>query len=372
MREQDIYLWLCTTRGVGGVTVRRLSDAFDDPLAIWQASEQDLVHVAGIRPKTAAELAKARETFDPCAQRREFARSDIRFIACTDPDYPDPLRDLYDPPGGLFVLGDLPPCGSQALAVVGSRKPTVYGRNATEKLLHELAAAGLTVVSGLARGIDTIAHETTLKAEGRTLAVLGSGLLQIYPKENLRLAHRIAERHGAVISEFHPMTPGKPAHFPIRNRIISGLSQATLVIEAGEKSGSLITADQALEQGRDVYALPGPIFSPSSVGTNRLIQQGAKLVQTAQDILEEYGVCADTSPTASTSSFPSAPGSPASHLSPQAQDLLDALGFQETTLDQLLIRTGWDGGLLHTWLLKLQVQGHITALPGGRFVRNPS
>ncbi|HEU4964565.1 MAG TPA: DNA-processing protein DprA [Bacilli bacterium] len=366
MREQDIFLWLCTTRGVGGVTIRRLYNAFGEGSAIWQAEADDMVQVAGIRLKAAQELVSARVSFDPYALRREYGALGIRFLAYVDEEYPAILRELYDPPGGLFVLGDLPPCAEQALAVVGSRKPTIYGRNVTQKLVGELAEQGLTIVSGLARGIDTIAHEAALQAGGQTLAVLGSGLQQIYPRENLRLAHRIADGHGAVVSEFHPMTPGKPSHFPIRNRIISGLSQATLVIEAGAKSGSLITSDQALEQGRDVYAIPGPIYSPQSEGTNRLIQQGAKLVQTAPDILEDYGFVAHACSEVAGSAV-----SPV-NLPPEAQVLFEALGYQEATVDQLLLRTGWESGELHTWLLKLQVQGHLTALPGGRYIRTPS
>lgn len=367
MREADILLWLCTTHGIGGVTIRKLHDFFGRWEAIWQAEETELVQGAGIRKSAARELCKARLSFDPLAVRREFEPAGIRFVCMTDPEYPTSLHELYDPPAGLFVAGILPPCGERALAVVGSRKPTAYGRMVTERLIGTCAEQGLTIVSGLARGIDTIAHEATLQAGGQTVAVLGSGLLNVYPQENVRLAQCIAESGGAVISEWHPRMVGKPGNFPVRNRIIAALAQGTLVVEAGEKSGSLITADQALEQGRDVYAIPGPITSPQSMGTNRLIQQGAKMVLNAEDLLEDYGrSCRGLFAAAAGESTPFAKGE-----APPAEvvQLLETMGHFEVTLDELLTQSGWQAGTLHTWLLRLQVQGKIAALPGGRYIR---
>ncbi|MGZ4123799.1 MAG: DNA-processing protein DprA, partial [Tumebacillaceae bacterium] len=309
-------------------------------------------------------LCKARASFDPQAWRQRFAAKGIRFVSMLDVEYPASLRQMYDPPAGLFIAGQFPPCGAQALAVVGSRKPTTYGRGVTQKLVEECALQGLTIVSGLARGIDTIAHEAAIQAGGQTVAVLGSGLLNIYPRENVHLAERIAAGNGAVISEWHPLMVGKPGNFPVRNRIIAGLSQATLVVEAGEKSGSLITADQALEQGRDVYAIPGPITSPQSAGTNRLIQQGAKLVLSGEDMLEDYG-------KSGVGLFAAPPVERVSvervSVEREALFLLESIGHGDVHLDELLARTGWEAGRLHTWLLRLQVQGKIAALPGGKY-----
>lgn len=362
LREQDLLLWLCTTPGVGGVTIRQLHDYFGDWRAVWQGTEEEMLKGAGVRKQAVRAICQSRQTFDPVAARRQFEPAGIRFVSLVDLEYPEPLRSLYDPPAGLFVQGQLPPCGEKGLAVVGSRTLTAYGRVVTEKLIRELVEKGLTIVSGLARGIDTIAHRATLDVGGQTVAVLGSGLLNIYPRENTKLAMQIADGHGAVISEFPPGTAGKPGHFPVRNRIISGLCQGTLVIEAGERSGSLITADQALEQGRDVYAVPGPITSPQSAGTNRLIQQGAKLVLSAADILEEYGWVADQLRSKGATE-------PSEPLSGDAARLLAAIGYSETHIDELTERTGWEFGTLHNWLIRLQLRGMITALPGGRYAR---
>jgi DNA processing protein len=361
VREQDLLLWLCTTSGVGGRSVRRLQEHFGSWQGIWQAEEFEMVQGAGIGRKQAQALCRARETFDPVVLRRSFEPSGIRFVSCIDPEYPKGFHTLYDAPAGVFVAGERLNYLIPGLAVVGSRSPTAYGKLVAEKLVSECAGHGLTIVSGLARGIDTAAHLAALRAGGRTIAVLGSGLLNIYPKENLALARRIVEGKGALVSEWHPLMPPKPGHFPIRNRLIAALAQGTLVIEAGEKSGSLITVDQALEQGRDVYAVPGPIHSQQSLGTNRLIQQGAKLVLNVEDILEDFAY-----------SSPYVPSSARRRPLPEDKteaELLALLGVEEMHLDQLLQATGWEAGLLHQLLLRLQLQGWIHALPGGRYVR---
>ncbi len=358
MRDQDILLWLSMTPGVGAVSIRRLIDHFGDWRLVWEADAAEMQRGAGVRKRMAQSLSLARATFDPIRLRSELKTAGICYISQADAEYPAALLSIYDPPAGLFIIGTLPPTGDQALAVVGSRTSTTYGRAVTEKLIFALVAGGMTIVSGLARGIDTIAHKATLQAKGRTIAVLGSGLSQIYPRENVRLAQEIAGGGGAVISEWAPQTHASPQNFPIRNRIIAGLASGTLVVEAGEKSGSLITADQALEQGRDVYAIPGQITARSSAGTNRLIQQGAKLVITAADILEDYQLTPQPTPAEKTSLPP---------LDRDAQLLLRAFDEREKHLDQLLACTGLPPGALHTTLLRLQLQGCIVALPGNRF-----
>ncbi|PWK12725.1 DNA-processing protein DprA [Tumebacillus permanentifrigoris] len=360
MREQEILLWLSTTQGVGSLSARALQDYFGDWRAVWAADPQEMVRGAGLRKNIATALAKSRASFDPVAIRRQFEPEGIRFLSVLDPAYPASLHTIYDPPVGLFLYGDLPPTGDNGLAVVGSRTPTSYGTTVAKKLVGELAAHGLTIVSGFARGIDTVAHRAALAAGGQTVAVLGSGLLKLYPRENTPLARAIAEGHGCLLSEHHPLMDALPGNFPARNRLISALSRAVLVIEAGERSGSLITADLALEQGRDVYAIPGMITSTQSDGTNRLIQQGAKLIRTAQDILEDYHL---TAVSVSSRETPT-------DLTPEARHILQILGPFERHLDELLASTGFSAGLLHAHLLRLQLLGLITARPGGRYISN--
>jgi DNA processing protein len=359
MQESDILLWLSLTNGVGAVTIRRLFDHFGSWTAVWVGSEQEW-RAAGVRPTAAKELCRSRIEFEPGLLRARWAAAGIRYVAQTDAEYPEALRHLYDPPTGLFVQGALPREAGESLAVVGSRQPTAYGRAVTKKLTGELAGAGLWIVSGLARGVDTVAHEAAVAAGGKTLAILGSGLLQLYPAENARLAERIVAGGGAVISEWHPLMVGKPGHFPVRNRLIAGFSQGVLVVEAGERSGSLITADSALEQGRDVYAVPGPITSPQSAGTNRLIQQGAKAVLGAGDVLEDFAGVVVQAPQSRQQELV---------LDEHALFLLEQLTVEGTHLDVLLQRTGWAPGVLHAWLMRLQVMGKVAALPGGRYAR---
>ena len=216
-------------------------------------------------------------------------KNNVNTLSIEDEGYPECLKHIYDPPQTLFVKGGFLKQDSLAVAIVGTRHPTVYGRDAAQRIAVECAAEGLTVVSGLARGIDTAAHKGALKAGGRTIAVLGSGILNIYPKQNQQLAEEIAE-NGAVITEFPVNAKPLPINFPQRNRIISGLSLAVVVVEAAARSGSLITAHCALEQGREVFALPGLARSVTSQGTHQLLKEGARLVETAQDILEELNL----------------------------------------------------------------------------------
>lgn len=323
---------------------------------------EEMVHGAGVRRNIARALDRARSTFDATSTRAQFEREGIRFLTVLDPDYPAALHTIYDPPVGFFVLGQIPPTGDRGLAVVGSRSPTTYGKQVTKKLVSDLVAHGLTIVSGFARGIDTVAHQAALAGEGQTVAILGSGLLKLYPRENTPLARAILDGHGCLLSEHHPLQDAKPGHFPARNRLISAISQGVLVIEAGEKSGSLITADQALEQGRDVYAVPGMITSPQSQGTLQLIQQGAKLVLGAKDILEDFPLQGTPLNVSSRSTQPHAPSHP-----PEVLDILQALGPFELHFDDLHQKTGYPVPLLHMWLLRMQLQGKILALPGNRY-----
>lgn len=364
MRETDVLLWLSWTEGVGGRTVQRLQESFTDWREVWEADAAAL-RAAGLRPQIVKALCRSRADFDPAAVRSRLRGEGLRYVSMADPEYPARLRQLFDPPAGLFCRGEWPATGERALAVVGPRTPTVYGRSVAKKWVCQLAERGLTIVSGLARGIDTAAHEAAVAAGGQTVAVLGSGLLRLYPPENARLAERIAQGHGIVVSEHHPLAPGKPGHFPVRNRLIAGLSQGVWVVEAGERSGSLITADLALEQGCDVYALPGPVTSPQSVGTNRLLQQGAKLAASPDDIWEDYaGAFPSVAPEISQQQILTIQS-----LSAEAERLLAAMGWEPVHVDQIAARTGFLPGPLHAELMKLQLRGVIAAVPGGRYAR---
>ena len=278
-------------------------------------------------------------------------------IALSDPDYPALLREIIDPPLALHTVGNRSLLGSTSIAVVGSRRASPYGVNAARELTKELAAAGLTIVSGLARGIDAAAHEAALDTHAATIAILGTGIDVIYPRSNVRLFRRI-EREGLILSEFAPGTPPMPENFPMRNRVISGLCAGTVIVEATSRSGSLITARMAAEQGREVFAVPGSIFSKGSEGTHRLIQYGAKLVHDAGDIFDELPGGLKRKREAAQE-----PGSPLG-------EVLAALSRDEGThVDALAASLSSTSGAIAESLLQLELEGWIRALPGSRFVR---
>ncbi|MCS6773246.1 MAG: DNA-processing protein DprA [Anaerolineae bacterium] len=286
--ELPYYLAFARVQGIGAVRLRKLKAHFGDLQSAWSASEFDLA-AAGLEPRLIGALVTTRRTVHPEAEVERLYRAGAQAVTWDDADYPRLLREVQDPPPVLFVKGSLSEADQWAVAVVGTRSATVYGRQVTEMLASDLARNNITVVSGLARGIDATAHEAALKAEGRTIAVLGCGVDVVYPPEHARLAARIAE-HGALVSDYPLGTPPDARNFPPRNRIISGLSLGVVVVEADEQSGALITAQFAGEQGREVFAVPGNIFNRSSRGTNRLIQQGAKVVLDTQSILEELNL----------------------------------------------------------------------------------
>ena len=286
----DLKYWVGfnLVKGVGPVRFRRLLDIFGSAEAAWQAGPAALAQ-AGLDTRCieAIGAARARVNLDRHMERLEAAG--ITLLTWNDPGYPRLLNEIHSPPPLLYVKGSLLPRDDLAVAVVGTRRLTVYGREAAAKLATGLAANGVTLVSGLAKGVDTIAHRAALEAGGRTIAVLGTGLDTVYPPENARLAAEIVER-GALVTDYPLGTKPEAGNFPPRNRLISGLSLGVLIVEAGDTSGALITCDFALEQGRDVFAVPGNITSRMSTGTNRLIQQGAKLVTRAEDVLEELNL----------------------------------------------------------------------------------
>ena len=303
---------------------------------------------------------------------RELARlhnSQITVLTLVDPDYPHHLRWIADPPLVLYIRGAFQPADHLALAVVGSRKPSNYGKAMTQRFSTELVQHGFTVVSGLARGIDSIAHQSTLQAGGRTLAVLGSGINVIYPPENSRLVETISD-HGAVLSEFPLDTKPDRWNFPRRNRIISGLSLGTLVVEAAVNSGALLTARHALEQGREVFAVPGRVDVPSSQGTHKLIKSGAKLVEGIDDILEEFPDIVQSSPApppalAITHNMTPSPAD----LSADEARLLALLHPEETHIDRLIRLSQLPAQVVASILVTLELRGLIRQFPGKFFAR---
>jgi DNA processing protein len=292
---------------------------------------------------------------------REFGAT---VLTAESPLYPRQLREIHAPPIVLYVWGELTERDQHAIAVIGSRRTTHYGMESAKKLSYQLAYAGLTVISGLARGIDTAAHQGALAAKGRTVAVIGSGLAKLYPPENAALAEKIRNGNGAIVSEFSMEIEPDRQTFPMRNRIISGWSHGLLVVEAGLNSGALITVAQALEQGRSVYAVPGHINAPSAQGSNRLIQQGAKLVMDASDLLDDMQILlpeTKPSPEAAVRALP--------ELSDDERRVYDAIRATETSIDDIAMKSELPSGTVSSSLLRLELKRLVKQLPGKYFVK---
>ena len=286
----DLKYWVGFNRiqGIGRAKFLQLEGYFGDLERAWKASAAEL-KAAGLDSKSIEAILVSRPDISPDAELERLERNQIKALTWNDPAFPARLKEIYDVPPVLYVRGNITPEDEWTIAVVGTRRATIYGREVTERLVAELVRNRITVVSGLARGIDSIAHRTALEAGGRTIAVFACGLDEVYPPENVKLAQSIME-HGALVSEYPLGTRPKKEHFPLRNRIMSGLSLGVLVIEGDVNSGAMITAERALEQNREVFAVPGSILSPTSTGVNRLIKEGAKLVSDVQDILEELNL----------------------------------------------------------------------------------
>jgi DNA processing protein len=355
-------------RMIPGVTVRlygRLLERFGDPGAALEAPPAALI-AAGASPSVARAIVAGRSRDEAARDLDRVRAAGARIVTQRDAEYPPSLREIADPPPYLYVRGELRAADRLAVAVVGSRAASAYGRDVAATLGRDLAAAGVTVVSGLAYGIDAAAHGGALAGNGRTIAVLGSGVDVIYPREHAGLAEEIA-RHGAVVSELFMGTPPLPQHFPVRNRIVSGLARGTVVVEATERSGSLITARAALDQGREVFAVPGPITAARSRGTNLLLQSRAKLVTAAADVLEEIGV------TVPPPAAPAAGGSAAvtAEMGAGARSIVDVLADGGADADELVARTGLTPPDVLRMLLELELAGIIYSLPGGTYSLPP-
>jgi len=333
---------------------------FGSPGDAWEAPDRDLARVLNMSSQTLEKLLKRRNGIDPERELKELADKGIEFICYEDTRYPRSLAGIFDPPPGLFIRGTLRET-DPGVALVGSRHATPYGRKMARQLGHDLARAGVTVVSGMARGIDTAAHQGALQAGGYTIAVLGCGVDVVYPRENKKVMQDIAAT-GAVISEFPPGSAPDAWHFPVRNRIISGLSRCVAVIEAAERSGALITADVALEQGRDVLAVPGNVSSRLSKGTNGLIKQGAKLVEDASDILEELGLY---------TLFPVKDNMEEQNvkLSATEEKIFNIIYSEPMHLDEIIAQSHVPPGEVLSLLMYLEMKGVVKQLPGKMFVR---
>ncbi len=363
--EQFIpWLALKSVPGIGNHLFKRLTDRFKSPELVFKASSEELFGVKGISHRLVSVIQnykipeKVKEEID-LTQKNGF-----KIITLSDPDYPPLLLHIPDPPPFLYLYGNLNH-SAKNIAVVGSRGATRYGISAAIRLCKDLASSGITVVSGMARGIDTAAHEGALMGNGKTIAVLGSGLCRVYPSENLKLFHKIAE-NGAVISEFNLMAEPAPYHFPIRNRIISGMSMGTVVVEAGKRSGALITANLATDQGRDVFAVPGNIHSFKSIGPHNLIKDGAKLVMNVQDILEELPDIIKTHIVNQNISQDKI----LEKLPPLTSDeaiVFKALGPYPIHIDDLIRKISMEPGKLSSILLQLELKGVVYQAPGKLF-----
>jgi DNA processing protein len=350
MTEREYWiLWNSLYRHVGSVKFNQLLKAFGSAKEAWEAPAEEFIKL-GWNQKALHSLNKRKNTLvEPVLEK--LSEVGAKVLTVEDEDYPERLRSIYDPPPLLYARGDVLPSDNLSLAVVGTRKMTRYGQEAIEALIPELCAAGLTIISGLALGTDAAAHRVALQAGGRTLAVLACGIDRIYPLSNSRLGEEIITRgKGAIVTEFPPETPTYPSNFPVRNRIISGLSLGTLVIEAAIGSGTFHTVRAALEQGREVFAVPGSIFSSFSSGTAKLIQSGAKPVTSAKDILEELEVETKTAIQKSQDSFPE---------TKEEEDLLRFFDSEERSVDEIIESSNKSTNEVLSTLTILEMKGLI-------------
>jgi DNA processing protein len=360
------WLTLYHAPGVGAVTFNQLLEWCISPNELLQTGTEQLRKL-GLKQASINALRHPNE--EAIARDLEWHSKPGNRIMCSqDPDYPELLRQIPAPPPLLYVHGDTSILGEPQLAMVGSRNPSASGQRTATEFAQHLSAAGLIITSGLALGIDAASHQGALDTGSPTIAVMGTGLDRVYPARNRDLARQIAEQ-GALISEFPVGTPPLAENFPRRNRIISGLSLGTLVVEAALRSGSLISARNAGEQGREVFAIPGSIHNPLARGCHHLIRQGAKLVETAQDVIDELGILADTCNSLSQpGEWDDTPGY-TRELDAEYMQLLDNIGFDNTSIDNLVTRSGLTPAEVSSMLLQLEMSGYIASNPGGLYNR---
>ena len=359
-KEKASLFRLQISPGIGRTALFKIKLAFGSFATALTAPPEDLIRMARLNPRQAKNILSLD---DPILKNGLIAleQHSVNLISFWDENYPAPLRHIHDPPALLYLRGQLPQ--GDCLSIVGSRRATAGGLLLTREISAELAKRDLCIVSGLARGIDTAAHRGALDVDGKTIAVLGCGIDYIYPPENHNIFHQILENN-AIISEFPPGTQPLPGHFPGRNRIISGLSRGVLIVEAADGSGSLITGDFALEQGRELFAVPGAVKSSTSAGTNRLIKEGAQVVTEAADILQLLW------PDSQTSSTKAAEDQFLNTLDGSARKLYQSLNFEPQHSDELGRACGLTPMEVSATLLDLELRGGVLALPGGRYIRS--
>lgn len=361
MTETEALIALNQLPKIGPVKTNGLVQVFGSARKALASSRGDLTQVPGIGPDSASIIVDWESHADPSSEISLAKEREIQIFTREDKGYPQRLLESHDAPVLLYVWGKLESRDDHGMAIVGSRRCTHYGRECARKFAFQLAQAGVTITSGLARGIDTAAHEGAIAANGRTIAVIGSGLMQLYPPENLGLAEKIASGHGAVVSEFPLKQPPDKRTFPQRNRIVAHWTDGTLVVECPSRSGSLITANLANEAGRQVYAIPGPIDRPNSGGCHDLIREGATLVTDGSQILEDFQFL--SFPTENKTELPSP------DLSEEEEAILTAMGADEKMIDELVGETGMAIPALSTVLMKMELKGLISQLPGQRYRR---
>jgi DNA processing protein len=360
---EDFFYWLALnlTSGVGSTLFKRLLDRFKTPEAVFRAPVKELLKIEGLGEKVAEEIRKG--PLEKAVEKELKLLKEIggTIITLEDEAYPERLKAIYDPSPLLYVRGELKKEDALAISIVGSRKTSPYGRWITEKVSQDLARHGVTIVSGMARGIDSVAHWGAISGGGRTLAVLGCGVDVIYPRENRNLFEQIID-HGAILSEFPMGSPPEGSHFPKRNRMISGLSLGVVVVQADTGSGSLITAGYALEQGREVFAIPGNVGAEGSRGTNQLIKEGAKLVESSEDILEE--ILPQWRRGKETTQKAESPGR---DLPEGERALYELLGETPLHIDAIIRESRLEPGRVSSLLLNLELKGLISQWPGKCF-----
>lgn len=362
--QNDLKYWVAFSRNpkIGATRLVKLFNSFPSMEEAWRASFSEL-RAAGLDDNVINDFLAQKMTIDPEAEWEKLVKENIGILTINDEKYPKLLKEIWNPPAILYVRGELPRDDGFNLAVVGTRKISTYGRQITSILTGELVKNGFNIVSGLALGVDALAHQTAVTAGGKTVAVLGSGIddQSVYPVQNRYLASRIIETGGAVISEYPLGTIALPQNFPHRNRIVSGLSLGTLVVEAAEESGALITAHSALEQNREVFAVPGSIFSPTSVGPNKLIKMGAKAVTSVEDILETLNLVHAADFIQNKKTIPA---------TPEEEKILENLSAEPTHVDKIIFASGLDAARVGAILTLMEMKGMVKNLGGMNYVSN--
>lgn len=369
MATLDAWLTLHLTQGLGPAACKRLADFFGGPQKALEADRQALLKVPGIK-KPAAEALAREPASELAKQEIDKAKNlGVSIITWDDETYPALLRNIHNPPTVLYVKGPVEYLNSPCLAVVGARAATSYGRQVSEDISYQLARRGITIVSGLALGVDAAAHNGALNAGGMTIAVLGCGIDVVYPHQNKKLFEKIVDK-GLLISEYPFGTRPESFRFPARNRIISGLALGVLVVEAARRSGSLITAELALEQGREVYAVPGMVHSPKSEGTHRLLQEGAKLVQHVDNIIEELPL-RESAAGQESATHDDHTRNADQEISPEEKKLFSFLEVYPKPIDEIIAATGMTASAVNELLLMLELKGMVESLPGKQYQKKP-